>query len=152
MRRKLSKEAVLNEPHLIWNAFVDLVATEDYERMTQAQQVAHLVFWYDSEVQNGGHYQYFANSAGRRCNEALDALVLLGLECQALVLHQAIAAWGSENRVPPTTTQEFLDGAPVDWFDRFDTPYDSCRPAIMDALQGYLEEHQEEFIIIEDAS
>ena len=58
------------EPYLVWNAFVDIVALTPYERLHPRQRPAHLVFWYNAEVQNGGHYQYFENSAGRRAHEA----------------------------------------------------------------------------------
>jgi len=59
--RMLTKPQVDAEPFRIWNACVDLLATEDYRDLGKEQRPAHLVFWYESEVQNGGHLQYFEN-------------------------------------------------------------------------------------------
>jgi hypothetical protein len=58
VRRRLSRELVARQPYERWNAFIDLVATEDATRLTATQRAAQLAFWYDSEVQNGGHLQY----------------------------------------------------------------------------------------------
>ena len=32
-----------------------------YEDLAEVQRKAHLVFWYDLQVNNGGHLQYFEN-------------------------------------------------------------------------------------------
>lgn len=59
--RKLSRAMLSQKPYEVWNAFVDLLAMENYTDLDEVQRAAHLCFWYDSEVQNGGHLQYFAN-------------------------------------------------------------------------------------------
>ena len=59
MKGTVEAGAAGREPHLIWNAFIDLIAIEDYGDLSPIQRKAHLVFWYESEVQNGGHGQYF---------------------------------------------------------------------------------------------
>lgn len=60
--RTLMKQELEHSPWLVWNAFVDLLATEKYEDLSPEQRPAHLVFWYESEVQNGGHMQLFRES------------------------------------------------------------------------------------------
>jgi Domain of unknown function (DUF4375) len=64
--RKLSKSDVDAEPYCVWNAFVDLLAMEAYQDLTPEQRAAHLVFWYEHEVQNGGHLQFFENRGTER--------------------------------------------------------------------------------------
>src|SRR6266478_6325346 len=44
-----------------WNAMNDICALSDIKDLTPVQRVAHLCYWYMSEVYNGGHYQYFVN-------------------------------------------------------------------------------------------
>src|SRR5262245_49103291 len=100
MRRHVRSEDLVREPYLVWNAFVDLIATEDYEEMTPVQRTAHLAFWYDAEVQNGGHHQYFENSAGLRAPQTIIALRSLGLGPQASILERAVATWNSVERTP----------------------------------------------------
>jgi hypothetical protein len=67
--RRLTQQQVDAQPFRIWNAYVDLLAMEDYHDLVEQQRPAHLVFWYESEVQNGGHLQYFENR-----QETIDAL------------------------------------------------------------------------------
>jgi Domain of unknown function (DUF4375) len=66
--------------------FVDLIALTDYEDLTEIQQIAHLAFWYESEMQNGEHLQYFENRGLGQLTETLAALDKLGARCQRQVL------------------------------------------------------------------
>ena len=76
MRRTVSRIAAEREPHLVWNAFIDPLAMEAYEDLSPVQSVAHLDFWYDAEVQNGGHDQYFENRGTGLIAESVAALSL----------------------------------------------------------------------------
>src|SRR5436190_8323185 len=89
MRRRIDARTAKREPHVVWNAFVDLIATEDLSELSAIQRKAHLVFWYESEVQNGGHGQYFENVGVKRLSETIQALGELGLQCHAKVLSRA---------------------------------------------------------------
>jgi hypothetical protein len=152
IRRPLRASDVAEAPYLVWNAFVDLLATSEYADLTPKQRVAHLAFWYDSEVQNGGHYQYFENSAGGRCIEAVNALGSLGLERQASVLHRAVQVWKSRERSPAATAEEFVENALEDEFRELDAAYHECTPTIVEALDALLREHRDEFVVVEDSS
>ena len=55
------REDTQRDPNLIWNQFTDFLAMSDIDHLDSAQRPAYLVFWYDSEVQNGGHLQFFLN-------------------------------------------------------------------------------------------
>ena len=79
LRRTVDRDAAEREPHLIWNAFVDLIAVESYEQLSPVQRMAHLAFWYDSEVQNGGHGQYFENRGTQLLDERSKRSMLLVL-------------------------------------------------------------------------
>lgn len=87
--RTISKNLLVESPYEEWNAFIDLIATEDYENLNQIQRVANLCFWYDSEVQNGGHIQYFENKGTERVYETIKALKSLGASKQAYILGEA---------------------------------------------------------------
>jgi hypothetical protein len=58
---KVSRKRLHDDPAAIWNEFVHLLAMSKDSELTEIQRVAHLVFWYEHEVQNGGHLQYFEN-------------------------------------------------------------------------------------------
>src|SRR5712691_6060097 len=109
--RHLTKGKVEGAPNCVWNAFVDLLAVEDYRDLTPEQRAAHLVFWYESEVQNGGHFQFFENRGTEQLGETIEALGLLGAVCQQDVLREAGEAWLSRSRPPIQMAEEFCETA-----------------------------------------
>jgi hypothetical protein len=137
---------VATQPHLVWNAFIDLIATEDYESLSAGQRAAHLAFWYDAEVQNGGHLQYFENSAGTHVEEAIQAIARLGGAHLAAVLQEALERWRSRQRVPWSSAEEFVKNSLEDEFQDLDARYDGARPSMHDLLERYLRENETEFI------
>ncbi len=52
MKREINKNDVLKDPHIKWNKFVELIACEGYDDMTKIQRKAHLVFYFEQEMQN----------------------------------------------------------------------------------------------------
>jgi hypothetical protein len=140
---------VAREPYARWNAFVDLIATEDFEALESVQRVAYLVFWYDSEVQNGGHLQYFENVAGRRADEAILALRSMGGACQADILAAALRSWSRVERLHPETVEEYIENALNGEFDDFDVRYAECEPSVIRLLEDYLDRHETEFLEFE---
>ena len=57
---ELEKAIVEKKPYLLWNTFIGIIA-EDPSKLSDIQGLAHFAYQYDSEVQNGGHLQYFEN-------------------------------------------------------------------------------------------
>src|SRR5438876_6695514 len=109
--RRLTKQEVDAQPFRVWNAYVDLLAMEDYRDLAEEQRPAHLVFWYESEVQNGGHLQYFENRGTELLQETVNALGLLGAGCQQQILREAGEVLVSRTRPPIRTVPEFSAAA-----------------------------------------
>ena len=146
IRRQIQKTDLIGDQHSAWNAFVDLIATEDYTALTEIQKSAYLVFWYNAEVQNGGHLQYFLNSAGQRALETLDALSALGLHCQEATLTDAIVLI-PENPLPEIeTVSGYVEEALENKFGELDSRYYACEPSSVDALEAHLKTNLKEFI------
>lgn len=53
-------------------------------------RAAYVLVVLDSEVQNGGFYQFFTNSSGRHANEALTCLRMIGAERHVDILTETI--------------------------------------------------------------
>src|SRR5262245_30840695 len=141
VRRRVKMAQLESEPYLIWNAFVDLLATEDYGDLSPLQRKAYLVFWYESEVQNGGHGQYFENRGLERLAETCMALTELGLPDHARLLSFALEVVSAyEARLP--WEKMFQDGA----IERLDDEFHKCRPTIMEALEGHLVANAAEYV------
>jgi hypothetical protein len=117
-----------------------------YEDLRPEQRHAHLAFWYQAEVENGGHYQYFVNSAGSRAEETVEALVAVGAGEFSHVLKEAIRVWHSAERKLPQTPQEFVQGALDDHFMRLDRRYGEVRPTLFEVLSEHVERHKRDFV------
>lgn len=146
--RSITKQEVDEEPDCIWNAFVDLLAMEEYDDLSREQRLAHLVFWYESEVQSGGHIQYFENRGMTYLDDAVNALGVLGAVCQQQILREAGELWRSRSRTSSKTTQEFCDTALEGEFDAFDSRFHDCSTSLQQCLESYLALHQSSFVRI----
>jgi hypothetical protein len=152
---ELSKSEVKKAPYLVWNSFIHLIALSDYQDLTNIQMVASLPFNYDSEVQNGGHLQYFENTSkiwpqkeNLLINATLDALNYLGATEQEKILRLAAKKYFSQDRKHPKTVEEYCTIALEDEFGEFDNSYYECEPNITTLLENYLEAHLIEFVKI----
>ncbi len=150
IRRRIRLDVLKERPFELWNAFVDLVAKEKYADLDEVQRVAHLSFWYESEVQNGGHLQYFENRGTALLDETLAALRALGADCQRGVLEQAGHFFLSGSRASIVTTQQYVAAALAGEFDALDSAYNACEPSIHWLLERYLKRYREHFIEIAD--
>ncbi len=148
-KRKLTQQQVNDAPYEVWNAFVDILAMEDYSDLAPEQRPAHLVFWYDSEVQNGGHLQYFENRRGEHLDETIAALELLGASCQQELLREAARLWRSRPRPRIQTVEEYCRIALEGEFSDLDNRFYACKPSLQECLEGHLERHQPLYIVIE---
>ena len=146
--RKLTKREVAAEPWQVWNAYVNLLAMERFEDLTPEQRPAHLVFWYESEVQNGGHFQYFENRGTAHLSETADALGHLGAACQQEVLRRAGELWLARARSRVETVQQFVRSALVGEFSSFDSSFHACDPSLQKCLEKHLRDHQSAFVAV----
>jgi len=137
-------------PHLIWNAFVELLASYGYAELYVEQRPAYLVFWYDSEVLNGGHLQYFQNREIETLEETIAALGLLGAPCQQQVLRDAGALFLRHPRKEIRTLEEYAATALQGEFSALDQRFYNCSPSLQECLERHLKEHQSRFVTIAD--
>ena len=146
--RHISKCEIDADPYCVWNAFVNLLAMECYRDLSPEQRPAHLVFWYENEVQNGGHLQYFENRGTEHVPETIEALGLLGADCQKLVLQDAYQVWLSHSRPKIQSVEEYCDAALSGEFDAFDLRFGQCETPLMNILEIYLNQRQTAFVKI----
>ena len=148
IRRQIKQSDSEENRYVQWNAFIDLIALEDYEDLTDVQRLAHLVFWYDSEVQNGGHLQYFANSSGSRAIEAVEALSELGIECERDILNDAVDYLSRNPLTEFESADDYVEEAQGHAFEVFDQRYYACAKEPNQYLELYLERNLSDFVEI----
>ena len=147
-KRAVTKAELQDDPHCVWNAYVNVLAMEIHEDLAPDQRPAHLVFWYEHEVQNGGHFQYFENRGTEHLAETIEALGLLGASCQQEVLRDAGALWQSRERPPIKTVEDFCEEALEGEFSVFDSRFHACKPDLPQCLEEHLRHCQDRFVTV----
>lgn len=148
IRRMISREEIRENPCLEWNTFVELVIMSKYEELSQRQRGAHLAMWYSSEVNNGGHLQYFENRGTEHVDETIGALRAIGGETQAKILVKARDRYFSHARQPIQTVFEYVAQARQGEYDDLDMAFYDATPTIDELLEKHLQEHKEWYLEI----
>jgi len=149
-RAVVTKAALKQNSHADWNAFIDLLAMTEYDDLASEQRQAHLVFWYESEVQNGGHLQFFLNQGHDRAEETALSLNALGASEHAQVLEQATARWRGAARLAPADAMEYSAVASEMEFEDLDRAFHDCPVPLVEILRRHLVEHDSDYIIREE--
>lgn len=134
-----------------WNALIDLISRSDLDELTPVQRIAHLGWWYSSEVLNGGHDQYFGNWDCFDHSEVITSLDSLGAICQSKILKRALMYFTNAQKDMPTGYDEYLaweqEYGYNDQMTNFDLEFYDCRPEIeSELLEIYLNANESEFI------
>lgn len=131
----------------VWNAFVNLLAMSEPGELDAEQRQAQLVFWYESEVQNGGHLQYFVNRGEAEAELAVLALRELRADSHSEILASALQSWQSEPRRAPSTVEEYVSEALEAEFASFDQAFGAAE-SLSDLLERHLGEFQSRYVAI----
>jgi len=147
LARVLAPEPGLDLEATVWNAFVDLLAMSEPNDLSPEQRPAQLVFWYESEVQNGGHLQYFLNRGLEEAREAVRALLLLSAPSHSSVLEAAIDRWSAVARNAPVSVEDFVEEALQNEFAPFDDEFFAAQP-LQEILQRHLKANRGLFVSV----
>lgn len=150
--RGLSQSDVQFHPEMVWNAYVDLLSTEDPRELSVIQRPAQIVFWYERDVQKGGHKQYFQRHGPGSLEPTLEALGLLGAKEQQQILKEAAAAQLRRETAVPTTLEQYIE-----WVDSinlagFDARFRGCSSGLTKHLQAYLNNHLSSFVVVREGN
>ena len=134
-----------------WNAMIHLLSRARPDDTTPVQRVACLAWLYSSEVLNGGHEQYFVNQRDLDHTEVIEALNVLGADCQIDVLRSALAYQSNAQAQMPDGYDDYVRWDHQYGYSEqlrvFDMHFYACRPEIESGLlQIYLDANESEFI------
>lgn len=133
----------------IWNAFVQLLAMSEPEELGPSQLPAQRAFWYDSEVQNGGHLQYFLNRGITEAQAAVPNLRDLSAIVFSELLREAISIWEEGGRSPAESAEEYVELALEAEFESIDLRYYSVSPPLTEILAEHLNQNQSRYVSVE---
>jgi hypothetical protein len=114
-------------------------SVEDYERslarFSEPQRLFTAIAWYRTEVNNGGHDQFFYNSAGIVWPDALAGFRAVGALDAARILEEAVKRAGGASRTR-AERQEHLDRHEPN-FDDLDDAFYEIEGVVEDAMLEY---------------
>lgn len=119
-----------------WNRFVDYAITHELERVQPDILPAYLVFWYMSEVENGGHLQYFTNRRDDPFETTVKALHDMGSASLAGTLETAFSKWKLREINDPESVEEYVSLALGGEFEVLDLTFYNADPNIADILNA----------------
>ena len=149
IKRKILRENFEKEPYQFWNEFIDLLAMENENELTDIQKNAQRAFWYESEIQNGGHFQYFENVKFNNYSDIIKSIKFIGATDHAIILEKAVKIYFNKRRKIINSIKKFINGSLEDEYSELDSEYGLIEPNMNYYLEEYLKNHQDEFIEIE---
>jgi hypothetical protein len=148
IRRKLSNKLIQKEKYQLWNSFIDLLSMESENNLTDIQKNAQRAFWYESEVQNGGHLQYFENVKFDDYSTIVQSIKEIGATEHANILEKALIIYFSKERQQIEDIENYIDEELEGEYINLDMEYGSIEPNMNYYLEKYLEKYKNEFIEI----
>ena len=115
----------MTEKDLRWNRFIVEVCHRDIETLSELQKKAVLCFWYDAEMNSGGHSGYFDCYPDAVPEELVDAIISIGYKAIADNYQKALR-----------------DGESDGWVET-DRIYYDFSPSLCDCLQEYVERNKD---------
>jgi hypothetical protein len=145
MIQLIRRADVEQDPYAIWNKFVDLLARSEYEDLSDVQRPPYLTFWYESEVQNGGHLQFFLNRPAFQLDLTIEALRILEADGYFHIFRDALERWRSRSGLTPRLIHR---AAIAEEFEDLDSAFYAVQPTLIERLERYLDANQSSFILL----
>jgi len=119
---------------------------KDLEKFTQEQRYIFAINWYKSEVNNGGHKQFYSNSTGIVYRDALEGLRIIGADKHRSILEESMEKMGSGLSQDREARITYLSTKNVDFSDQDDEFYELDRNQPLErVLKDYIEKNIENF-------
>lgn len=116
----------MTEKQLRWNRFIEEICSREIASLSPVQRTAVLCFWYDAEMNSGGHSGYFDCYPNTDEAELVDALLSVG--------NQEIA----------DNYQKAVSVGKLDDWQQTDMAFGAFSPSLCSCLQEYVERYKGE--------
>lgn len=126
---KGEQKAQLTDEAQRWNRFIGGICMKERSALSSCQKAAVISFWYDSEMNSGGHSGYFDCYPDVKAEDLIWALSEVG--AQAYI----------ENFKDAVSTGEGDD------YVNTDETFYSIKPSLADILMEYIEDHRDDILI-----
>ena len=127
------------------------VYNKDLEGFTEEQRRLLALQWYDSEVCNGGHDQFFANATGVVWKDALEGMHMIGATQLADNFQKVIDLLGGHIPFDTEERNEMLDRldeeGDFEGFEEMDDLFYEYEEELEEWMDNYVMEHAEKFVV-----
>lgn len=118
----------MSSKNIIWNRFIEEICYKNIDKLSDIQKKAVLVFWYDSEINSGGHCGYFDCYPNTVPEELYSAIIEIG------------------NKEIADNYMKAVQQGKYDGYEKADTAYYNFSPALADYLMNFVEKNKEYII------
>lgn len=124
---------------------------QDLKPFSDAQRKILALLWYDSEVCNGGHDQFFSNSTGIVWKDAMECMQMIGAGKLAKNFQKAIDLFGGS--IPfdyddrNIVLEKLYENNNFDIFNQTDKFYYDENDNLYNLMNEYVKLHANEFVV-----
>ena len=115
------------------------------KKFSTEQRYLHAVIWHISEVDNGGHDQFYSNSTGIVWRDALAGYRAIGLNDAAAILRKSADLMGGNPSLDRDERQMQLDEKQPDFEDLDKQFFKIKEDDIEAAMKKYIKDHRKAF-------
>lgn len=116
-----------------WNRFINDVCGRELEELSEVQRAAVLCFWYDAEMQSGGHSGYFDCYPEIKSEELIASI--------NRVAYKEIA-----DNYQRALDEKARDDGDEDGYETVDNAYYDFEPSLFDCLRQFTEKYKDEIL------
>ena len=117
----------------------------DLAPFTLPQRYVFAIQWYQAEVNNGGHCQFYDNPTGIVWEDAMNGFIAIGAKKNADIIKDSAARMGGKPSKDQVKRQEQMDKFEQD-FDELDTRFYESEEEMTELLFAYIEANSKDFI------
>ncbi len=127
------------------------VYNQNLKPFSDAQRKMLGLFWYDSEVCNGGHDQFFSNSTGIVWKDAIECMRMIGANKSAENFQKAVDMFGGsipfERDDRNIALEKLYEHEEFDDFNQIDMFYYNVEEDIEQLMNDYVKMHASDFVV-----
>lgn len=113
-------------------------------KFSKPQRLLFAIAWYEAEVNNGGHDQFFMNSTGIVWKDALEGFVAVGAVERANILKEAAKRMGGNPSLDRDERSDQMDKFSPD-FEDLDSKFYELKDEFEEKVNKYIKEHRKDF-------
>ena len=124
---------MISEKDNRWNRFINDVCGRELEELSEVQKAAVLCFWYDAEMQSGGHSGYFGSYPETDPEELIASI-------------NRVAYKEISDNFQRALDEKARDNGDENGYETVDDAYYDFEPSLFECLRQFTEKYKDEML------